>query len=200
MQNTWSFLRRQPIQLAFLLAVLSLLSACSVHYDWGEPLFPNAPPLTAVNDWLYRGSQPTENTLKTLKGKGVKTIVNFRTEPGFIEWERREAESLGMKYISLSWEVNQSVDPVLLDRFFEILDHPENRPVFIHCKRGRDRTGVMTTLALMRYQKLPDPVAREIATETIRPTPFHAADVKKKIDFFIRKRPEALHQKSSNPS
>ena len=47
---------------------------------------------------LYRGGQPTEKGFQSLKGKGVKTVINLRAEDNS---EERIVEKLGMKYIRI---------------------------------------------------------------------------------------------------
>lgn len=139
-----------------------------------------------VNDWLYRGGQPKEEGFKKLKQKGVRTVVNFRDEKKWVEWERKKVEGLGMKYVSLPWNIMRSAKPELLDQFFKVLDKRRNRPVFFHCEHGRDRSGVMTTLALMHYEKLSEEEAREQALETIRPNFRYRYFVNQKIKFFSK--------------
>lgn len=191
MQNT-RFFSFKPIWV--LLAAL-LFSSCSITFSTSAGRS-KAPVVTPVNDWLYRGSQPREGDFARIKGKGVRTVVNFRDESHWIQWEKEKVEALGMKYVSLPWNVKKPVKPELLDRFFAVLDDPKNRPVYFHCQYGRDRSGVMTTLALMRYQNLSKEEAREEALETIRPSLLQKGNVSEKIDFFLRERPAAF-QKSS---
>ena len=144
------------------------------------------PLLNPLNDWLYRGPQPGENDFLQIRKKGIHTVINFRHEPKWIEWERGKVEALGMKYVSLPWSITKSVKPELLDQFFEVLDDPKNRPIFFHCHHGRDRSGVMATLAFMRYEKLSESQAREMALETIRPHLRYRLFVNQKIDFFVK--------------
>lgn len=151
------------------------------------------PLLNPLNDWLYRGPQPAEKDFVQLKRKGIRTVVNFRHEPKWIEWEKEKVEALGMKYVSLPWSITKPVKPQLLDQFFEVLDDPKNRPVFFHCRHGRDRSGVMATLAFMRYEKLSESQAREIALETIRPHLRYRSFVNQKINFFVKH----LHETSA---
>ena len=94
-----------------------------------------------------------------------------------------------MKYVSLPWSIKGSVKPELLDQFFETLDNPRNRPVFFHCEHGRDRTGVMTVLTLMRYDQLNEEEAREKAFKIIPPHLQWKFFVNRKIKFFLRERP-----------
>ena len=196
MENTFcsssKTFKHRPL-FAGLISLSFLLSACSYSY---KPL-PNAPKLSPLNDWLYRGAQPQEWDFTQIKTKGIKTVVNFRDEPGWIDWERQKVENLGMKYVSLPWNITQSVKPELLDEFFKILDDPKNRPVFFHCKYGRDRSGVMSVLALMRYEKMPEQEAREMALGTIRPHLRYRPFVNQKIKFFVESRASELSQSSS---
>ena len=193
MRNTLSFLpsltrpyRTPSGRTASGIGILSLLlAACSFSYSYEgtKPV-----PMSPVNEWLYRSGQPTAAEFEKFHQKGIRTVVNFRDEPQWIEWERRGVEGLGMKYVSLPWSIVKSVKPELLDQLFEVLDNPANHPVLMHCKHGRDRTGVMTTLALMRYEKLSEAQAREQALETVRPNLRYRMFVNQKVDFFIKKK------------
>ena len=150
------------------------------------------PRFAPLNDWLYRGGQPTAEGFEQLKKKGVHTVVNFRNERKWMDWEKKKVEGLGMKYVSLPWHITHPVKPELLDEFFEVLDDSTNRPVFFHCRHGRDRSGVMSTLALMRYNHLTEEEAREIALETIRPNFRYKYFVNKKIDYFLEERKDSF--------
>lgn len=153
-----------------------------------------------LNDWLYRSSQPQDAEFASLKEKGIRTIVNFRDDSEWIEREKKKAEGLGMKYVSLPWKITRPVKPELLDRFFEVLDDPKNRPVLFHCEHGRDRSGVMAVLALMRYEKLSEKEARELALETYRPHLQYRLFVNQKIKFFLKSRPNAFPKPSPSSS
>ena len=43
--------------------------------------------------------------------------------------------------------------PPAIDRFLEIMRDPKNHPVLIHCKAGLHRTGVLTAVYRMEYQR-----------------------------------------------
>ena len=191
MENTCSSLfevesREERVERNYLLLstflLLLLLPSISLYAKSDD-----LPLLASVDTWLYRGGQPTSEGFKQLKEKGIRTVVNFRDESKWIDWERQKVEALGMKYVSLPWSITRPVKPELLDQFFEVLDRRKNRPVFFHCKHGRDRSGVMTVLALMRYQKLTEEEAREAALETIHPNFRYRYFVNKKIEFFLKK-------------
>jgi len=157
------------------------------------------PYFSPVNDWCYRGGQPPEQAFAKLKEKGIRTVVNFRNEKDWIEWERKKVEGLGMKYVSLPWSITRPVKPELLDQFFEVLDRPENRPVFFHCKHGRDRSGVMSMMALMRYEKLSESEAHFQALEAIRPHLQYRPFVNQKVKFFLKERKDKISGTAEKP-
>lgn len=205
MRNTPSSSFRRglnPVYLSLpLLLTLILFSLVSCTFNYsprGPKSLPDAPRSSPLNDWLYRGSQPLAGDFATFKAKGIRTVINFRDEEKWIDWERKQVEGLGMKYVSLPWNIMGSVDPKLLDRFFEVLDNPANRPALFHCKHGRDRSGVMAALALMRYEKMSEAEARELALETIRPHLRYQLFVNQKIKFFLNQRPAAFSDSSGD--
>lgn len=180
--------RRKFFRLVSLCFAVLCVSSCAVLDNPANATkkISHAPPFTPLNDWIYRGSQPDAATLAKLHAKGVRTVINFRDEPRWIQWEKERVEKLGMNYVSLPWNIWKPVKPELRDQFFKVLDDPKNRPVFFHCQHGRDRSGVMAVLALMRYEKLSEADARGLALETIRPNMRYAYFVDRKIDFFLK--------------
>src|SRR5215510_5449575 len=105
-----------------------------------------------VDEHLYRGAQPTEPGLTRLHALGIRTILNIRDDgDAAVESERRMVESLGMRFVHIpikdgnifNWSRQIPTDTV--KRFFEVLGSAPG-PVFIHCKRGTDRTGALVAI------------------------------------------------------
>ena len=103
--------------------------------------------LHKVDDRLYRGGQPDEAGFRHLRDLGIKTIVNLRLEADAERTnERQIVESLGMRYVNVpirdgnffTWFRRIPEDSI--KAFFKTLD-TEAAPVFVHCRRGTDRTG-----------------------------------------------------------
>lgn len=96
-----------------------------------------------VTEYLYRGGQPTSAGLEKLKELGIDIIVNFRDEPQRIESERQSVERLGMRYVSIPWRGKDNPDDRQVAAFLYLLRESAGRKVFVHCRRGSERTGVM---------------------------------------------------------
>src|SRR6202171_4886130 len=54
-----------------------------------------------VSDVLFRGAQPSEQGLAELRKLGVTTVVDLRGNRGPVASERRQVESLGMRFIDI---------------------------------------------------------------------------------------------------
>ena len=94
-----------------------------------------------VNDHIYRGAQPTSDGFANLKKLGIETVIDLR-EPGDRSvLEQKAVTAAGMHYASvpmygMSTPSNDSVQKVL-----GMLEDTATGPVFVHCRRGADRTG-----------------------------------------------------------
>jgi tyrosine-protein phosphatase SIW14 len=109
-----------------------------------------------INDALLRGAQPRAEGIKELKSLGVTTIVDLRGEdPDKIAWERRQAESLGIRFVSIpvsGWSPPTNDQVAAFLALFR--DNPKER-VFVHCRFGDDRTGVFVATYRMAYEGWP---------------------------------------------
>ena len=101
------------------------------------------PNLRLVSGRILRGGQPSETGLALLKRAGVKTIINLRNEPVEIERERKSAEPLGLKFISIPMYPFEYSTVSQFQKFLNSVAVVENGPVYVHCQFGRDRTGTM---------------------------------------------------------
>jgi tyrosine-protein phosphatase SIW14 len=121
-----------------LLATLTLATLAQA-----EPRYAELPNFHQVNQQLYRGGQPKDGGLQKLKGLGVKTIVNLRGEDAHTRAESAEAQSLGLRYYSISLPGFSRPKDEEVGRVLDIINDPENQPIFINCRRGKDRTGTI---------------------------------------------------------
>lgn len=110
------------------------------------------PNLYEVNSNLFRGGQPDENGIKRLAQMGIKTVINLRGEDSSTKNEEKWVEDAGMKFINVSlsnWFRPKTED---IDEIVALIDQAENQPVFVHCKRGADRTGTVIAVYRMTHE------------------------------------------------
>lgn len=97
-----------------------------------------------INDQVYRGAQPTDAGFKSLAKLGIRTIVDLRLDGEHSQAEeQRLVESAGMKYVSVPMQGMATPENRDVLRVLAILENPEAGPVFVHCRRGADRTGAL---------------------------------------------------------
>jgi protein tyrosine/serine phosphatase len=123
----------------------------------GEKLhIPAIPNSGRITDHLYRGAQPKPQGLPELKKLGITTIVDLRGENREkVLWERRQAESLGMRFVNIpvsGWAPPTS-EQVL--QFLSLFRDDPNQKIFVHCRYGDDRTGVFVATYRMAVEKWP---------------------------------------------
>lgn len=120
-------------------AVLFGISAVA-SADSGVKGVPN---FHVVNDQVLRGGQPTDVGFKNLADRGVKTIIDLQEEGDRAKGEKRLVKALGMKYINIPMKGMTTPTEKQISHALKALNDTSDGPVFIHCKRGADRTGVV---------------------------------------------------------
>lgn len=89
--------------------------------------------------YLYKGDPPSTKELKKLKEKGIKTLINVRTNP--MPKLERKARRLGMHYFQVKTGAFLSPGREEIDDFLEIVKNPNYRSFYVFCMGGRDRSG-----------------------------------------------------------
>jgi uncharacterized protein (TIGR01244 family) len=126
-------------------AVISLLVA-SATLAQEKARFSELPNFHKVNERLYRGGQPKSGGVKKLAELGIKTIVNLRGTDEQTRAEESEARAAGLAYFNIPMPGLSRPTDEQVSRVRAIIEDDENSPVFIHCKRGSDRTGTIVAV------------------------------------------------------
>jgi tyrosine-protein phosphatase SIW14 len=107
------------------------------------------PNFQIVNANVLRGGQPTDEGISRLAQRGVKTIIDLRlASEHSIPHEKQLVESNGMHFVSVPIRGMAAPTDEQLYGVLRILNDSKQWPVFVHCRRGADRTG--TILACYR--------------------------------------------------
>ena len=105
------------------------------------------PNLGQVTSTLYRGGQPSAEGFETLAHMGIAIVV----DTGRSKRDEAVIKNLGMSYVSLPWYCPFPKDEVFA-RFIEIIRENPGKKIFVHCRLGDDRTGMMVAAYRMGQQ------------------------------------------------
>jgi protein tyrosine/serine phosphatase len=108
------------------------------------------PNFAKVNDKLYRGAEPKKEGIAELKALGIKTVIDMGHGIEDSKEERSWVESAGMKYINIHLHNWMKSKPEDIDAILKEVESAGNQPVFLHCKRGSDRTGSVVAIYRMK--------------------------------------------------
>jgi protein tyrosine/serine phosphatase len=99
-----------------------------------------------VSQGLYRGARPDEAGIEALKNMGVKTIVNLENDAQAIADEKQWLDARGMMQVVEEMTGTTAPEDTQVSQTLGILADPDKRPMFVHCMKGQDRTGVIIAL------------------------------------------------------
>jgi protein tyrosine/serine phosphatase len=104
---------------------------------------------------LYRGGRLTAKDVRFLsENHKIKTIVSFETYWAANEVRENEvnvAKELGIKFIHIPMQPMGDVQASFVWKAVEAVAH-EQRPLYFHCYRGSERTGLVAAGYRMKYE------------------------------------------------
>ena len=97
-----------------------------------------------VSDAVYRGAQPSKEGIGSLAKIGVKTVIDLRSSgDSRSRVEQKAVEAAGMHYISIPLNGYSAPSDEQVAKLLALLTGSGSGPVFVHCRRGADRTGTV---------------------------------------------------------
>lgn len=106
-----------------------------------------------VSPDLFRGAQPNPIHMAELKRRGIRTLMSFVKSPyEDVQQEAAEARRLGLRFFAFPITTMKGPNDEQINAIFTELLRPSNAPVFIHCRHGKDRTGLIAGLYRVHLQ------------------------------------------------
>jgi protein tyrosine phosphatase (PTP) superfamily phosphohydrolase (DUF442 family) len=106
-----------------------------------------------VDEHVYRGGQPTDQGFRALAKMGVKVILDLRETDERAAAEQRVVAGAGMKYVNVPMTGLTPPTDAETSRILALLEDKAAGPVFVHCKRGADRTGAVIAAYQIDFHK-----------------------------------------------
>jgi tyrosine-protein phosphatase SIW14 len=136
-------------------ALLQLLASACLFHSLLSAATATPPPahihnFGQVDSTLFRGAEPSPAGLNDLRAMGIKLVIDLRKEGAGRDAEKQAVEALGMKYVNVGLKAWKAPSEDNIRQVLTLISEAGNDPVFVHCLRGKDRTG--TVIACYRIQ------------------------------------------------
>jgi hypothetical protein len=113
---------------------------------------------TVIPGRVYRGAQQSGQELEeTVRRYDIRTVVNLRGCCAPLPWyldECRATHHQGIAQEDICFSAGRMPSIHELHRLLEVLDRSEY-PLLIHCRRGADRTGLVSAVVLLLQTEAP---------------------------------------------
>lgn len=101
-----------------------------------------------VTDKLYRGGKPSAEGVAGLAHESVGLVINLSGENNV---ERDRVTKAGMEYVAIPWHCFHAQNEQVA-KFLRVLRAHPDKKIFVHCRLGDDRTGMMIASYRMAEQ------------------------------------------------
>ncbi|OQA57307.1 MAG: Tyrosine phosphatase family protein [Candidatus Omnitrophica bacterium ADurb.Bin277] len=96
-----------------------------------------------VTRGVWRSAQPNKESLLRMKGYGLKTLVDLRGSGEREHWEKELSDRLGIQYYHFPMDAGKATPLKTIDAVLAVLSDPAKQPALVHCRVGKDRTGLV---------------------------------------------------------
>lgn len=106
-----------------------------------------------VDEHVYRGAQPTAEGFGNLSKLGIKTVIDLREPGDRSKWEQQVVAAAGMRYVSVPMRGMATPSNESMIKVLGLMEDSNSGPVFVHCRRGADRTGGVIACYRVEHDK-----------------------------------------------
>jgi protein tyrosine phosphatase (PTP) superfamily phosphohydrolase (DUF442 family) len=103
---------------------------------------------------VFRSNHPTRNRLEAYATLGIKSVLTLRggeTQPHQL-LEVEACRQLGLTLHCLPMSAKSAPTLLQLNKAFDVFDTIKH-PFLMHCKSGADRTGLLSAIYLLQYER-----------------------------------------------
>ncbi len=94
-----------------------------------------------VSEGVFRGPHPEEADLRELSGMGIRTVLSLEDNPAVVAEEDRSCQSLNINFVNIPLSEIAPPSPSALKQAVSVIQQYRDGGIYIHCRRGVDRTG-----------------------------------------------------------
>jgi len=102
-----------------------------------------------ISPAYFRGAELKGSAAADLASRGVKMVIDLRSDGDLTASEAGLVTDAGMKYVRIPMTTRTAPTSEQIAKFLSLVTNPANQPVYVHCVEGRHRTGVMTAIYRM---------------------------------------------------
>jgi protein tyrosine phosphatase (PTP) superfamily phosphohydrolase (DUF442 family) len=129
-----------------------------------------------------------------LRRPGTKDLVNNPEEYPELVAEKNAVEKIGgVNYFDVG--TDQIPDDAVLEKYYAVMDNPENYPVLVHCYHGEGRAPLFGAIYKIEYEGIPNDQARKEARWFVGLSPF--AESKPKGQYLLNYKTRAQKAESN---
>lgn len=129
-----------------------------------------------------------------LRRPGTKDLVNNPEEYPELVAEKNAVEKIGgVNYFDVG--TDQIPDEAVLEKYYAVMDNPENYPVLVHCYHGEGRAPLFGAIYKIEYEGIPNDQARQEARWFVGLSPF--AESKPKGQYLLNYKTRAQKAESN---
>ena len=133
-----------PLAVIFF-TLFTLVTSTSSYATINPPSIPIQRFIEVTPD-IFRGAHPSDQGLKILAEEGLKSDIDLENISNVVSAEQGFTSSDGLLFLGQPMSGHLSPDNQEVDHILALLNDSSNYPVFIHCKYGEDRTGLIVGL------------------------------------------------------